>query len=75
MAQLTLALELYRFESGNYPLSLYYLADRRLLSEPALEDPEGRLYAYEISEGGNAYILHRSMQGEPRLSYPFVEKN
>lgn len=75
MAQLTLALELYRFESGNYPSSLYYLVDRRLLSEAALEDPEGRLYAYEIAGGGIAYVLQRSMQGEPRLNYPFVEKD
>jgi hypothetical protein len=75
IAQLTLALELYRFEAGNYPLSLYYLVDRRLVSEPAVEDSEGRLYAYEIEQGGNAYILHRSMQGEPRLSYPFVERD
>jgi len=75
MAELTLALELYRFESGNYPLSLYYLVDRRLVSQPRLEDPEGRLYDYEIAEGGNAYVLYRSVQGAPRLTYPFVEKD
>lgn len=75
IAELTLALEIYRFESANYPLSLYYLADRRLVDRAGLEDSEGRLYDYELAAGGTAYLLHRSMQGEPRLSYPFVEKD
>jgi hypothetical protein len=62
VAQLTLALEIYRFESGNYPLTLYSLTDRKLLAPSAIEDSEGRLYPYDLRPGGTGYSLRRIVE-------------